>query len=170
MTAYLVRHANAGDRAAWKGPDRLRPLTALGQRQAEALAESMSAEPIDTVLSSPYVRCVQTVEPLANRRKLRVEPSGDLEEGAGGERIIHLIEAFKGRNIVLCTHADVVQDVTIFAPTPHRNAESRREAPAPMTDPVTTWVVETGRPNWVANWITAAPVNCADTPVAGSSL
>src|SRR5438094_10411760 len=109
MTAYLVRHANAGARAEWKGPDRLRPLTALGQRQAEALAESMSAEPIDTVLSSPYVRCVQTVEPLANRRELRVEPSGDLEEGAGGERIIHLIEAFTGRTLVPCTHASGVQ-------------------------------------------------------------
>jgi len=111
MAAYVVRHANAGDRAAWKGLDRLRPLTTLGQRQAEELAESMSAEPIDTVLSSTYVRCVQTVEPLANRRKLRVEPSGDLEEGAGAERVIHLIEAFKGRNIVLCTHGDVVQEV-----------------------------------------------------------
>ena len=111
MAAYIVRHAKAGDRAEWMGDDRLRPLTTLGQQQAEELAESMSAEPIDTVLSSPYVRCVQTVEPLANRRKLRVEPSGDLEEGAGGERVIHLIEAFKGRNIVLCTHADVVQEV-----------------------------------------------------------
>ena len=111
MAAYIVRHAKAGDRAEWMGDDRLRPLTTLGQQQAEELAESMSAEPIDTVLSSPYVRCVQTVEPLANRRKLRVEPSGDLEEGAGGERIIHLIAGFKGRNIVLCTHGDVVQEV-----------------------------------------------------------
>src|SRR5439155_2345665 len=63
-----------------------------------------------------------------------------------------------------------IQAVTMLAPTPHRNAESRREAPAPMTEPVTTWVVETGSPNWVANWITAAPVSCADMPVAGSSL
>src|SRR5438094_4408038 len=111
MAAYIVRHAKAGDRAEWMGDDRLRPLTALGQRQAEELAESMSTEPRDTVLRRRYVRCVQTVEPRANRRKLRVEPSGDLEEGAGGERIIHLIAGFKGRNIVLCTHGDVVQEV-----------------------------------------------------------
>ena len=111
MTAYLVRHANAGDRAEWKGPDRLRPLTTLGQRQAEELAESMSAEPIDTVLSSPYVRCVQTVEPLANQRELGVEPCTDLEEGAGNEHVIRLLEQFKGRNILLCTHGDVVQEV-----------------------------------------------------------
>ena len=43
MTAYLVRHANAGDRAEWKGPDRLRPLTTLGQRQAEELASRIKA-------------------------------------------------------------------------------------------------------------------------------
>jgi 8-oxo-dGTP diphosphatase len=111
MTAYVVRHANAGDRAAWRGPDRLRPLTTSGQRQAVELAESMSAEPIDTVLSSPYLRCVQTVEPLANQRNLGVEPCTDLEEGAGSEHVIRLLEQFKGRNILLCTHGDVVQEV-----------------------------------------------------------
>src|SRR5438552_19166577 len=111
MAAYIVRHAKAGDRAEWMGDDRLRPLTTLGRRQAEELAESMSAEPIDTFLSSPYVRCVQTVEPLANRRKLRVEPSGDLGQGAGADRVIHLTDAFKARNIVLCTQCDVVPEV-----------------------------------------------------------
>jgi hypothetical protein len=32
---------------------------------------------------------------------------------------------------------------------PQRTAEKRRVAPAPMTDPVTTWVVEIGKPNCV---------------------
>jgi 8-oxo-dGTP diphosphatase len=111
MSAYVVRHAKAGDRADWKGDDRLRPLTKSGWRQAEALADSLENEPIDRILSSPYVRCVQTVEPLATRRKVPVEPRKDLEEGSGGESVVRLVDEFKGRNIVLCTHGDVVQEL-----------------------------------------------------------
>ena len=82
--AYLVRHAKAGDRSDWSGDDRLRPLTKSGQRQAEALADMLDGEPIDRILSSGYLRCLQTVEPLGARRTLSVEPIKDLEEGAGG--------------------------------------------------------------------------------------
>jgi phosphohistidine phosphatase SixA len=111
MAAYIVRHAKAGDREVWEGDDRLRPLTKAGHRQAQALAESLRNERIDKILSSPYVRCMQTVEPLATAVQLPIEPSQDLEEGAGASRVIRLIERFKGRNIVLCTHGDVVEEL-----------------------------------------------------------
>lgn len=111
MSAYVIRHAKAGDRDAWQGNDRLRPLTKSGWRQAEGLAESLNNEPIDRILSSPYVRCMQTVEPMAEQRKLAVEPRKDLEEGSGGQSVIRLVQQFKGRNIVLCTHGDVVEEL-----------------------------------------------------------
>lgn len=111
MTAYLVRHAKAGDREEWKGDDRQRPLTKSGVRQAEALAELLKNEPIDTVLSSPFVRCLQTVQPLAARRKLLVGSRKDLEEGSGGESIVRLVQEFKGDNVVLCTHGDLVEEL-----------------------------------------------------------
>ena len=109
--AYLVRHAKAGDRSDWSGDDRLRPLTKSGQRQAEALAEMLDGEPIDRILSSGYLRCIQTVEPLGARRTLSVEPVKDLEEGAGGESVLRLIQKYRGRNVVLCTHGDVVEEL-----------------------------------------------------------
>jgi 8-oxo-dGTP diphosphatase len=108
---YVVRHAKAGDRAEWKGDDRQRPLTKSGVRQAEALAALLGNEPIDNVLSSPFTRCVQTVEPLARQRKLPVEPRRDLEEGSGGESVMRLVQEFKGRNVVLCTHGDLVEEL-----------------------------------------------------------
>ena len=111
MTVYVVRHAKAGDREEWKGDDRQRPLTKSGVRQAEALAELLEHEPIDNVLSSPFTRCVQTVEPLATQRKLPVEPRRDLEEGSGGESIIRLVQEFRGTNLVLCTHGDLVEEL-----------------------------------------------------------
>ena len=109
--AYVVRHAKAGDRSDWSGDDRTRPLTKSGQRQAEALAEMVEHEPIDKILSSGYLRCVQTVEPLATRRKLPVEQVKELEEGAGGESVLRLIQKFRGSTIVLCTHGDVVEEL-----------------------------------------------------------
>ncbi len=109
--AYVVRHAKAGDRSDWPRDDRLRPLTKSGERQAQALADLLNKESIDKILSSDYVRCLQTVEPLAGRRKLPVEPVKELEEGAGGDSVIRLVEKFKGRNIVLCTHGDVVEEL-----------------------------------------------------------
>jgi 8-oxo-dGTP diphosphatase len=111
MSVYVVRHAKAGDRSDWKGDDRLRPLSRSGEKQAEALAEVLGKEPIDKILSSGYVRCVQTVQPLATRRNLQVETVKELEEGAGGESVLRLVEKFKGRNVVLCTHGDVVEEL-----------------------------------------------------------
>ncbi|TMD50504.1 MAG: histidine phosphatase family protein [Chloroflexi bacterium] len=110
MAIYIVRHAKAGDRGEWEGDDRLRPLTKTGRRQAEALAAWLKKEPLDAILSSPYVRCVQTLEPLAEERKLPIEPRKDLEEGSGGESLIRLVAQFEGRNIVLCTHGDLVEE------------------------------------------------------------
>jgi 8-oxo-dGTP diphosphatase len=109
--AYVVRHAKAGDRSDWSGDDRARPLTKSGQRQAEVLAETLAGEPVDAVLSSGYLRCVQTVEPLANRRKLPVERVTELEEGAGGESVLRLAQKFRGRHVVLCTHGDVMEEL-----------------------------------------------------------
>jgi len=109
--AYVVRHAKAGDRAEWTGDDRMRPLSKPGQRQAEALAEMLEREPIDKILSSGYLRCMQTVEPLGTRRELPVEAVKELEEGAGGESVLRLMQKFHGANVVLCTHGDVVEEL-----------------------------------------------------------
>ncbi len=109
--AYVVRHAKAGDRSDWTGNDRMRPLTKSGQRQAEGLADMLDGEPIDKILSSGYLRCMQTVEPLGTRRSLPVEPVKELEEGAGGESVLRLIQKLRGRNVVVCTHGDVVEEL-----------------------------------------------------------
>ena len=111
MPIYVVRHAKAGDRAEWEGDDRLRPLTKSGRRQADELAAWLKKEAIDAILSSRYVRCLQTVEPLAEQHELPIEPRKDLEEGAGGESVLRLASAFQGRNVVLCTHGDVVEEL-----------------------------------------------------------
>lgn len=107
-TFYVVRHAKAGSREDWSGDDRKRPLTGKGRKQAEDLVVELGPFRISAVYSSPYVRCVQTVEPLAAARQLKVQPSPSLEEGHG---LSGLGEFLTDRSLdvaVLCTHGDIV--------------------------------------------------------------
>ena len=111
-TFYVVRHAKAGDRDRWSGDDdRKRPLTGKGHKQADRLVDLLAPFPILEICSSPYVRCVQTVEPLARTRKLELQTSPSLEEGRG---LVGLSEFFSDRalgDVVLCTHGDITVEL-----------------------------------------------------------
>ncbi len=113
MTVYLVRHAKAGSRKAWTGDDELRPLSKAGKAQARALAKRLAGEGITRVFSSPYVRCRQSVEPLAERIGVPVEPSDALREGASLADSLRLVEKVAGENAVLCTHGDVLGNLLL---------------------------------------------------------
>ena len=67
-TLLLVRHARAGDRSDWDGPDDLRPLDPRGREQARRLAEVLPLFRPDDLLSAPPVRCMETVEPARRAR------------------------------------------------------------------------------------------------------
>lgn len=107
---YLVRHAKAGDRDAWTEDDRLRPLTKKGRIQAEGLVGLLEDRDVDLVLSSPSVRCVQTVRPLALSRKVAVEEVDALAEGTPGRDAIELLRS-TGGGVVACSHGDVIPSV-----------------------------------------------------------
>jgi 8-oxo-dGTP diphosphatase len=108
----LIRHADAGSRERWEdGDDRLRPLSKKGRRQAEGLVKSLAAIPLERILSSPYRRCVETVEPLARARGLSIEETEALAEGAGLEAVLALLRELAGRPSALCTHGDIMYEV-----------------------------------------------------------
>ncbi len=109
MPLYVVRHAKAGDRAAWTGPDEARPISKKGRRQADAIAAMLADEPVTRVLSSPYLRCIQTVEPLAAKRGLEVEVVDALAEGQPFEPVLDLLAALPD-HAVLCSHGDLIPD------------------------------------------------------------
>jgi 8-oxo-dGTP diphosphatase len=111
MTVYVVRHGKAGSRSAWSAPDDQRPLTKPGRRQAVALADELDGCGVTRVLSSPYVRCRQTVEPLAERLRIPVDLSDALEEGAPLVETLALLDKLGDEPAVLCTHGDVVGEL-----------------------------------------------------------
>ena len=109
MTVYVVRHAKAGSRSGWKGPDDQRPLSKPGRNQAEALADALAASEPTRIVSSPFVRCRQTVAPLAQRLLLPVDLSDALAEGAPIAETIALLDKVLDQSTVLCTHGDVIE-------------------------------------------------------------
>jgi 8-oxo-dGTP diphosphatase len=111
MTVYVVRHGKAGSRSGWTEPDDQRPLTKAGRRQAAALAEMLAGDHVTRVLSSPYVRCRQTVEPLAERLRLPVDLADALEEGAPLVETLALFDKVGDESAVMCTHGDVVGEL-----------------------------------------------------------
>lgn len=110
-TFYVVRHAKAGSRGHWTGDDRLRPLSKKGFKQAEALVEILEPFPISAIFSSPFLRCVQTVQPLAQARKLAITQSEALAEGHGLAGAMKFLGDPKLDHAVLSTHGDIVWEL-----------------------------------------------------------
>lgn len=107
---YLVRHAKAGERRVWDGDDEARPLSKHGWKQSEAIAKRLAANGATSLYSSPYVRCMQTLEPLGKRLGVAVQPEPRLYEGEPFEPVLELLTEVDN-GAVLCSHGDIVPDV-----------------------------------------------------------
>ena len=105
----LVRHADAGERTEWTGPDRDRPLSAQGRAQSELLAALLARNPVERLVSSAYLRCVETFVPLGARLGLLTETAGWLEEGADPEKALTAL--LVGGSVAACSHGDVVSGI-----------------------------------------------------------
>jgi len=102
----LVRHAAAGVRRAVD--DESRALTPKGRAQAAGLVGQLAAVPLERVLSSPYLRCRQTVEPLAAARGLAVADLEALAEGHSARDVLELLPDLDPGGAALCSHGDVI--------------------------------------------------------------
>jgi len=104
---YLVRHAKAGERRVWEDADDARPLSKQGWKQAEAVAERLLAKGATELYSSPYARCVQTLEPLAKLLETQVRIDDRLAEDRPFEGALELLTEVEA-GAVLCSHGDVI--------------------------------------------------------------
>ena len=111
MAILLIRHGKAGSRREWDGDDSLRPLSRPGVAQAQGLVPLLRPYGVQRVLSSPFTRCRQTVEPLAEEVGVEVEPAEELAEGRPGKAIALVASLAGGPAVALCTHGDIVPEV-----------------------------------------------------------
>ncbi|KOP31050.1 hypothetical protein ADM98_03580 [Exiguobacterium sp. BMC-KP] len=78
-TLYFVRHAHS----TYSPEERTRPLSDKGQADAKRLLETFQGIPIDRFYSSPYLRAIETIAPLAMDRQRSI-----IEEEALRERLL----------------------------------------------------------------------------------
>ncbi len=76
---YLIRHAQSHPSASlhhskW-------PLSCVGRNQAEKLSGLLEPLGIEVLFSSPFLRCLQTVQPFAGKVGLTINVKDDLREG-----------------------------------------------------------------------------------------
>jgi 8-oxo-dGTP diphosphatase len=112
-TVLVVRHGSAGSRSEWSGDDRLRPLDDAGLRQADELVRVLSPFDVRTIVSADFVRCVQTMEPLAASLGLDVGEEPLLSEQGFPGHESQAVELLRGRadddeSVVFCSQAKVV--------------------------------------------------------------
>jgi broad specificity phosphatase PhoE len=108
LVLYLVRHGHAGDKRAWRGDDRDRPLSERGRREAAGLVALLRGYPVGAIASSPAVRCTQTVQPLAVARRLPVQLDPLLEVDSDTERVLARLVEGAHEEVVWCTHGELI--------------------------------------------------------------
>src|ERR1700759_4592967 len=84
--AILVRHGQTANNAArlLQGQQDV-ALSGTGIRQADALANALSSEPIDLIVSSPLVRALKTAEIVNAGRDISLTTHADLRERSFGD-------------------------------------------------------------------------------------
>lgn len=115
-TLLIVRHAVAVGRSSWDGPDPDRPLTQPGQRRARRIVPLLGAYAPEALVTSPAVRCVDTLAPYANASGIRLQVRAGLsEEGyaASPEKAVNRLRKIlaRGRSTALCSHGPVLPDL-----------------------------------------------------------
>jgi 8-oxo-dGTP diphosphatase len=132
---HVVRHAHAGDPAAWTLDDDLRPLSDRGCGQAERLPGVLRGDPPVVIYSSPSLRCLATVLPLARHHGLAVATLAALYEGGRASAMLQRLER-EPSPVVACTHGDVITDLLDLV------MGSGIELQSPRAEKGSAWTIE----------------------------
>jgi 8-oxo-dGTP diphosphatase len=109
----FIRHASAGKRDRWSGPDEQRPLDEIGQRQARALAPLLALFGPQRLVSAEPLRCQLTLQPLAKLLGLPVEVDARFTESANPTEAVAALRdlAGFGAPAVVCSQAALIPPV-----------------------------------------------------------
>lgn len=109
----VVRHAKAKPRSSWSRAEGDRPLAATGRRQAGAVCRLLHAWQPVRVVSSPWVRCVQTISQYVTRQEAKLKLVDSLTEHKAARKPdkarAAVVKLFDKRNpVAVCTHRPVL--------------------------------------------------------------
>jgi 8-oxo-(d)GTP phosphatase len=127
VPVILLRHAKAVHKGGWKDADDRRPLDDSGRADAKTLAELLGCfAPKARLITSPAVRCVETLRPFAELAgaHLQEEPSlyvhhqpPGMDAADSRASMTALVSAAiaAGEPVILCAHRENLPDVQAAA-------------------------------------------------------
>lgn len=111
--AYVIRHAKAVERGSFGEDDAKRPLDDKGRRQALWLAAELkeSVSPPESLLSSPALRCQETLAPYGQQAGVDLKVVAWLAEGSDPLAALDALRGQPAPVVAICTHGDVIWGV-----------------------------------------------------------
>lgn len=112
----IARHGKATPHEDWDGVDSLRPLVARGMEQSRDIAGGLAAYGPRSIISSPAMRCMQTVAPLSYKLGMEIKESGKISQDkwtSEGDRVTDFVAARlrKAEPVVICSHGPVIPQI-----------------------------------------------------------
>lgn len=113
----LLRHAKATPRTEWDGEEAKRPLLPEGKEQAKRLVQVLKSYGPKRLVTSPWARCKQTVEPYAKAcdktliaRSQLTELSNTLSPRKTTKAVEDLFD--RQNSALLCSHRPALPTIT----------------------------------------------------------
>ena len=63
---------------------------------------------VNRLITSPYVRCFETLLPLSEKLGVPIEPHQALAEEASYSEVVKLVDEVRGDRVVLCSHGNII--------------------------------------------------------------
>ncbi|CAN5128187.1 NUDIX hydrolase [soil metagenome] len=111
-----LRHGKAVSPGSWDGPDATRPLLHRGIEEATSIAPAIAAWAPQKLISSTAIRCLATIEPLAELTGLQVRATSAISQDAyedGTSKVKKMVRKRleKRMPVVLCSHGPVLPQI-----------------------------------------------------------
>ena len=105
------------------------------------MASLLMKHKVRRIISSPAIRCVQTMQPLADAAKVPIELWDGLGRDADATRILEAFTDQDNHNAVLCTHGEVLHQL-LLAENVRRIARRGRLSPRRLLIKGSAWRLE----------------------------
>ena len=105
MQLYFLRHGEA-DWPGWTKPDDERPLTDFGKKEVRQVAKFLSRLKVklDSIVTSPLPRALQTAEIAAEQLKTKLAQDKALEPGFGITELRTVLKRHRSKVLLLVGH------------------------------------------------------------------
>lgn len=113
----IIRHAKATPRGEWDGAEAKRPLLPEGKAQAKRLVSILNAYSPKRLVTSPWSRCDETIEPFAKVYKRKIIYRSQLTELSSvlsPRKTINAVESLfdSTKSALICSHRPALPTIT----------------------------------------------------------